>query len=178
LITISLMRHGIAAELGEGGVIRDAERPLTPEGRARLEQGAIGLRKLNPKYNFIFTSSLLRARQTAEVVAVALGMQNKVKVLESLAPGKSLEGAASGQAEIFIEMGTHSFDRVLLVGHQPDLSELASYLLTGHRNLNIEFKKGTVCAIEVTSIPPRGPGLLLWHATPKLLRSMAKAERS
>ena len=93
MITISLMRHGIAAELGEGGVIRDAERPLTPEGRARLEQAALGLRRLNPKYNFIFTSSLLRARQTAEVVAVALGMQNKVKVLESLAPGQGLARA-------------------------------------------------------------------------------------
>jgi len=89
------MRHGIAAELGEGGVISDSERPLTPEGRARLEQAATGLRRLNPKYNLIFTSSLLRARQTAEVVAVAFDMQNKVKVLESLAPGKSLEGAES-----------------------------------------------------------------------------------
>jgi phosphohistidine phosphatase len=178
LIQILLMRHGIAAELGVGGVIHDSERPLTPEGRIRLEQSALGLRKLNQKLNVIFTSSLLRARQTAETVAVAFEMQSKIKVLESLAPGQALEGAASGFPEIFIEMGSYSFNRVLLVGHQPDLSELASYLLTGHRNLNIEFKKGAVCAIEVTSIPPRGPGLLLWHATPKQLRQVAKDSKT
>jgi phosphohistidine phosphatase SixA len=62
------------------------------------------------------------------------------------------------------------------VGHMPDLSELASYLLTGNRNLHVEFKKGSVCAIEVSSLPPRGPGLLRWLATPKQLRLMNKGK--
>lgn len=174
MIGLYLMRHGIAAELGEGGVIRDADRPLTPEGRAKLQQAAEGVRRLELKFNVIFTSPLLRARQTAEVVADVLELQHKVKVIETLSPGRSLVGAESGQADLFIEMGAYSFDRALLVGHQPDLSELASYLLTGNRNLNIEFKKGSICAIEVTSLPPRGPGLLRWLMAPRHLRQMGK----
>ncbi|MEP7272480.1 MAG: histidine phosphatase family protein, partial [Acidobacteriota bacterium] len=138
------MRHGIAADLGVGGVIRDADRPLTPEGRARLQVMAAGMRRLDLKFNLIFTSSLLRARQTAEVVADVLELQHKVKVIESLAPGRSLVDAESGRAELFIEMGAYSFDRALLVGHQPDLSEVASFMLTGNRNLNVEFRKGAL----------------------------------
>ena len=174
MVGIFLMRHGIAADLGVGGVIRDADRPLTPEGRAKLQVMAEGMRRLELKFNLIFTSPLLRARQTAEVVADVLELQHKVKLLESLAPGKGLVGAESGKAEIFIEMGAYSFTRALLVGHQPDLSELASFMLTGNRNLNAEFRKGSICAIEMTSIPPRGPGLLRWLLQPRQLREIGK----
>ena len=82
------MRHGIAADLGEGGVLKDADRPLTLEGRAKLKLAAQGLRELGVKFNVIFTSPLLRARQTAEVVAEILDLPHKVKILDSLAPGR------------------------------------------------------------------------------------------
>lgn len=174
MVGIYLMRHGIASDLGVGGVMRDADRPLTPEGRARLQVMSEGISRLELKFNVIFTSPLLRARQTAEVVADVLELQHKVKMIESLAPGKSLVGAESGRAELFIEMGAYSFDRALLVGHQPDLSETASFMLTGNRNLNIEFRKGALCAIEMTSIPPRGPGLLRWLLQPRQLRELGR----
>jgi phosphohistidine phosphatase len=176
LIEIYIMRHGIAADLGENGVLNDADRPLTLEGRAKLKQAAQGLRELGLKFNVIFTSPLLRARQTAEVVAEVLDLQHKVKMLDSLAPGRQFAQGEGGHAEIFLELGAYQFDRALLVGHMPDLSELASYLLTGNRNLHVEFKKGSVCAIEVSSLPPRGPGLLRWLATPKQLRLMNKGK--
>jgi len=175
LVGIYLMRHGIAADLGAGGVIRDEDRPLTPDGRVKMQQAAEGMRQLDLKFNLIFTSPLLRARQTAEVVADILELQHKLKIIESLAPGRSLVGASAGHAELFIEIGAYSFNRVLLVGHQPDLSELASFLLTANRNLNIEFKKGGLCAIEVTAVPPRGPGLLRWTLTPRHLREIGKS---
>ena len=174
MVGIFLMRHGIASDLGVGGVIRDADRPLTPEGRTKLQVMAEGMRRLDLKFNLIFTSPLLRARQTAEVVADVLELQHKVKLLESLAPGKGLIGAESGKAEIFMEMGAYNFARALLVGHQPDLSELTSFMLTGNRNLNTEFRKGALCAIEMTSIPPRGPGLLRWLLQPRQLREIGK----
>jgi phosphohistidine phosphatase len=168
------MRHGIAADLGEGGVLKDADRPLTLEGRARMKQAAAGVRELELKFNVILTSPLLRARQTAEVVAEVLDLQHKVKILNSLAPGSAFVEGEGKHAEIFLELGSYQFDRALLVGHMPDLSELASYLLTGNRNLNIEFKKGSICAIEVASLPPRGPGLLRWLMAPKHLRTLGK----
>lgn len=174
MIELYLMRHGIAANLGEGGILNDADRPLTPDGRARMKLAAAGIRKLELKFNVILTSPLLRARQTAEAVAEILELQHRVKILESLAPGRAFVEGEGRHAEIFLELGGYQFDRALLVGHMPDLSELASYLLAGNRNLNVEFKKGSVCAIEVASLPPRGPGLLLWQMTPKQLRLLGK----
>jgi phosphohistidine phosphatase len=174
VIELYLMRHGIAADLGEGGVLKDADRPLTLEGRARMKQAADGVRKLDLKFNVILTSPYLRARQTAEVVAEVLDLQHKVKILDSLAPGRAFIEGEGKHAEIFLELGAYQFDRALLVGHMPDLSELASFLLTGNRNLNIEFRKGSLCALEIASLPPRGPGLLRWLMTPKQLRLLGK----
>jgi len=174
LIELYLMRHGIAADLGEAGVVKDADRPLTPEGREKMKLAAIGLRKTGMKFNLILTSPLLRSRQTAEVIADALELQHKVRIIESLAPGKAFIEGEGRHAEIFLELGAYQFDRALLVGHMPDLAELASFLLTGNRNLNIEFKKGSICAIEVSSLPPRGPGLLQWMLTPKHMRLFGK----
>ena len=176
MIELYLMRHGIAADLGEGGIINDADRPLTPEGRARMKQSAAGLRELGTKFNVILTSPLLRCRQTAEAVAEVLDLQHRVKIIDSLAPGKAFATGEGGHAEIFLELGAFQFEKALLVGHMPDLSELASFLLAGNRNLNIEFKKGSLCAIEVTSLPPRGPGLLRYLLVPKQMRAMAKGK--
>ncbi len=174
MIELYLMRHGIAADLGEGGVLKDADRPLTLEGRARMKLTAVGIRELGLKFNVILTSPLLRTRQTAEAIAEVLDLQHKVKIIDSLAPGLAFVEGEGKHAEIFLELGAFQFDRALLVGHMPDLSELVSFLLTGNRNLNIEFKKGSLCAIEVASLPPRGPGLLRWLMTPKQLRLLGK----
>lgn len=174
MIKLYLMRHGIAVDIGEAGVINDEDRPLTLEGRARMKQAATGLRQLDLKLNLILTSPLLRARQTAEVVAEVLELQHKVKIIEALAPGRGFINSEGGNAEIFLELGAHQFDRALLVGHMPDMAELTSFLLTGNRNLHIEFRKGALCAIEVSSLPPRGPGLLRWMLMPKQMRLIGK----
>src|SRR5262249_24698782 len=163
-------------ELGEGGSSKDAGRPLTMGGRAKMKQATVGLRELELKFNLVLTSPLLRARQTAEAVAEVLDLQHRVKIIESLAPGRAFATGEGGHAEISLELGAFQFDRALLVGHQPDLSELASFLLTGNRNLNVEFKKGSICAMEVASLPPRGPALLKWLMTPKQLRQLGKVK--
>jgi phosphohistidine phosphatase len=171
---IYLLRHGIAADLGEGGVMSDAARPLTDKGRVKMKQGAEGMRKLGLTLDLIFTSPLLRAQQTAEVVAEALGLEDKLMAIESLAPGRGFVRGVNKKSPIFLELGAHQFAQALLVGHQPDMSELASVLLTGQRDLNIEFKKGALCAIEIASLPPNAPGALLWLLAPGQLRAVAK----
>ncbi|MBS1786843.1 MAG: phosphohistidine phosphatase SixA [Acidobacteria bacterium] len=176
MIELYLMRHAIAADLGVGGIINDTDRPLTPEGRAKMKQAAFGLKELELKFNVILTSPLLRCRQTAEVVAEVLELQHRVKIIESLAPGKAFASGEGGHAELFLELGAYQFDRALLVGHMPDLSEITSYLLAGNRNLNIEFKKGAVCLVELSSLPPRGPGLFRWLMSPKQLRALTKGK--
>ena len=90
------MRHGIAADFGEGGILKDEDRPLTPEGRARMKQAAAGLKELDLKFNVILTSPLLRCRQTAEAVAEVLDLQHRVKIMDSLAPGRAFATGEGG----------------------------------------------------------------------------------
>ena len=155
--------------------MRDADRPLTDEGRVKMKQEAKGMRKLGLAFDLIFTSPLLRARQTAEIVAEAFGLEDKLIITNALAAGRSLTRGANKHIEIFVEVGAHDCSRALLVGHQPDLSELTSVLLSGNRDLSIEFKKGGLCGVEVSSMPPRAPGVLLWLLTPRQLKLMAES---
>jgi phosphohistidine phosphatase SixA len=79
--------------------------------------------------------------------------------------------AAAVVAGLETYAGTES---LMLVGHQPQLGELASFLLTGTQTLvPLPFKKGAVAAIEVDSLPPRVAGALLWFMSPKQLRALA-----
>lgn len=175
MIELYLMRHGIAVELDEEGARTDAERHLSSEGRSRMQLEAAGLAQLGLKFDLILTSPLRRCLQTAEIVAQRLNLHKRVQILESLAPGRAFANGDGPHAEIFIELGAWPFERALLVGHMPDLAEITSSLLTGNRHLNLDFRRGSICAIEVASIPPRGPGLLRWMMAPKQLRMLARS---
>lgn len=175
VIELYLMRHGIAVELGEDGTGSDAERQLSGEGRSKMEIEATGLAKLGLKVDLVLTSPLRRCRQTAEIVAHRLNLHHRIKVLDALAPGRAFANGDGPHAEIFIELGAWQFERALLVGHMPDLAEITSSLLTGNRHLNLDFRRGSICAIEVASLPPRGPGLLRWMMAPKQLRMLARS---
>ncbi len=174
MIELFLMRHGIALDLGINGIFRDEDRPLSEVGRRKMQEAALGVRWLDPRLTLILTSPLLRCQETAEIVATTLGMQESVKTLDALAPGQGFLPHDGAVPRVIADLAASSFERALLVGHLPDLSELASWLLTGHRSLNVEFKRGTLCLIEVTSLPPRGPGRLRWALSPGQLRRLGQ----
>ena len=98
----------------------------------------------------------------------ANGLKPKPGVVEveALAPG-------GRHAAIVEAIKTHAkrHRRLALVGHEPDLGELAGRLLAARGNF--EFKKGGVCLIEVDTATPGGPGTLRWFLTPKALRDLA-----
>lgn len=169
---IHLLRHGIAADLGEGGVRRDEDRPLTNEGRAKMKLEAKALRAMGLKFDYIFTSPYLRTVQTAQVVADEF--KQEIVEIASLASGRVFSHRWGHSADALIEVGAYEFESALLVGHMPDVSELASVLLSGERNLAIEFKKGSLCCIEVDRLPLRTPGTLRWLLTPKQLQLLGK----
>jgi phosphohistidine phosphatase len=167
-VNLYLMRHGIA--VADGAEIHsDSERPLTPKGAKRLRRAVCGLAKLDIVFSSVLTSPLLRARQTAEIVAQSLGLETKLEEVSELAPGSSVEQLIAGLARF-----RHQED-VLLVGHEPLLSQLASFLLLGKSkpNLNMRFRKGGLCCIEIDHLPLTNPGLLHWHLTPKQLRLLS-----
>jgi phosphohistidine phosphatase len=158
-----LIRHGIAVdrEAFEGA---DADRPLTPEGVRRMRRSARGLQRLGLQLDAVWTSPLVRARQTADILADVLSCK------ESLREEKSLEPAAAPSAVVDQLRGQSKDARIALVGHEPHLGQLATFLLTGSRRTIIEFKKGGAAAIEITSFrrPPRAN--LLWLLTPRHMR--------
>jgi phosphohistidine phosphatase len=165
-IELYLVRHAIAAERGPN-YPDDRERPLTSEGIARFKQAVQGLKELDCSLDLVLTSPLVRAAHTAELLVAGLDKKPRTEQLDALAPG----GRVSAVLEV---IGTFAkrYRRIALVGHQPDLGELAAKLLQTRGE--IEFKKGAVCCIELDGALPNGPGVLRWLLPPKALRKMVR----
>ena len=164
-IELYLVRHAIAAERGPK-YPDDKLRPLTPDGTKKFKQSVPALMELGVVIDFVLTSPLVRARETAQLLAAGLKPKPAIAEVEALAPG--------GRHQAIIEaIKTHAKRnrRLALVGHEPDLGELAARLL-GARGM-VEFKKGGIGLIEVNGATLGGPGTLRWMLMPKALRALA-----
>ena len=162
-----VIRHAIAedrATFARSG-LDDAQRPLTEEGRDRMALAAAGLRSLVGKLDLIVASPLTRARQTAEVVAEAYdGMPVETSVV--LSPGH--------QPEDVIQWLEHhaAHERIAIVGHEPDLSDLVSVLLLDEGASFFVFKKGGACLLDFAGRIGPGDATLRWLLRPKQLRAL------
>ena len=152
---VYLMRHGIASPRGELG-IDDSVRPLTIEGADKVRRICRALKKLKVSIDEVWASSLLRARQTADIVAETFGLTQGVRNVRELEPGGDLRALCEQLR------GTHGLAGVLLAGHEPDMSELASTLISGRSEIAIRFKKGGVACIELDDLSRESWGQLLW----------------
>lgn len=163
-IQLLLVRHAIAEDRGADWP-DDRLRPLTKEGAARMAREAAGLAALDVRIEEILTSPLVRARQTADILAAAWPKRIKVQEIEALAPG--------GKARAVLQaLGESKRNSLALVGHEPGMGELAAALL-GMRT-PLAFKKGAVALIEVALLPPpTGSGALQWLLAPRILRRLA-----
>lgn len=162
-----VVRHAIAEDRVAFAATgkNDDERPLTDEGRRRMEQGARGLKQLVPVLDLVATSPLVRAAQTAEILAAAYDGVT-VEQVPALAAG--------GDPEPVVEWlrGRRAGDTVAVVGHEPDCSVLVSHLLTGAGDSFVQLKKGSACLLEFADRPAAGEGLLRWALAPKQLRAI------
>lgn len=164
-IELYLVRHAVAAERGPK-YPDDRIRPLTPAGIKQFAKSVPGLLELDVVVDFVLSSPLERARETATILAAGLKPKPAIVEIDALAPG--------GRHQAVIEaIKTHAkrHRRLALVGHEPDLGELAARLL-GARG-QVEFKKGGVCLIQTDGATPGGPGTLRWMLPPKALRALA-----
>jgi phosphohistidine phosphatase len=161
-----LVRHAIAAERGPN-YPDDRERPLTSEGIARFKQVVEGLTAMELKIDLVLTSPLVRAMHTAELLVAGLPEKARLETLDALAAG-------GRQPEVMeaVSRFAKQYQHIALVGHEPDLGELAAKLLRARGT--IEFKKGGVCCIELDGAMPNGPGVLRWLLPPRALRKMAR----
>jgi phosphohistidine phosphatase len=158
-----LIRHGIAEQRGDAWP-DDSKRPLTAEGTSRLRKSARGLVRLGVAFDVILTSPLVRARETADVVASVYDPRPHIVTAESLAPGGTFHALLTD-----LEKQARR-TRIALVGHEPGIGELAGRL-AGSRH-PLEFKKGALCRIDVEAFPLTGHGSLRWLLTPRIMRSL------
>ena len=162
---IFLLRHAIAIERAEHDG-PDEDRALMEEGRRELKRVARAMRTMHLSFDVIFSSPLLRALQTAEIVAASLRMKNRLRVTDQLVPSMP-----AGKQIAWLNRLRPSPESVMLVGHEPNLSELMSHLLTGKRLLTIHFRKAGLCKVTSERIAA-GSATLEWLLTPKQMKRM------
>lgn len=137
---------------------RDRTRALTQDGQRHMRKAARGLHALLPGLTQIATSPLLRARQTAEIVAAGYAGIDTVS-LPALSPG------AAPRAVLAWLRAQPAEATLALVGHEPDLGLLAGWLLSGKQTGFVQFKKGAAALIEFADAPAAGQGTLAWLLT-------------
>ena len=158
-----VVRHAIAENREDFAEGDDAARPLTPDGRKKMQRGAEGLKELVPQIDRLISSSLKRAVETAEIIARAYG-DLKVQRVPELAPGTPLDGVLKWLAEL------PERDTVAVVGHEPDLSSMVCALLASGHDPFFEFRKGGACLLEFAGAVAPGSARLEWLLEPRHLR--------
>ena len=160
-----LVRHAIAADRGSEWP-DDTKRPLTERGINRFKEAVKGLWHLDVQLDEIYTSPLVRARQTADLLAAGLDGKPPIKLLDALAPGHTSSSVMTQLARVAKRR------RVALVGHEPELGELAAHLIGAGRAL--AFKKGGICRIDLGSLTSKRAASLVWFLPPNVLRQVKR----
>jgi phosphohistidine phosphatase len=162
-LELYLIRHGLAAERGDE-YPDDSKRPLTNEGIARLRREAKALNALDVSFDQILSSPLVRAKQTADVFAEEMKAKPPIAMSDALTP-------AGTPAAVIQDLGRHMRKAcIALVGHEPNMGELAAHLIGA--KVPLPFKKGAICRIDFSVFPPKGKGQLVWFITPRMLRKI------
>jgi len=163
-----IVRHGVAEdkeEFAETGH-PDDERPLTAKGRKKMKRAARGLRAIVPEITLLATSPLVRARETSDIVAAEYDRGEADAITGSLRPDSAFSA--------FVEWAKEYRDSpvVCVVGHEPHLSGLASWLMAGTETSRIELGKGGACLLSFAGAPKKGDGTLLCLLTSKQLSAI------
>jgi phosphohistidine phosphatase len=165
-VNLYIMRHAEAEDEVESG--GDEARPLTARGRERISDAAGGLRALGLRFDAIVTSPLLRAAETAELVANEYSNNPPPQVLPALSPDISAREALAALAPF------GRYGSVLAVGHEPQLSKLVAVLLASNGAVAIRFRKGACVALDLPKAIEPGAAELRWMLTQRQLRKLRK----
>src|SRR5580700_6767922 len=138
-----LVRHGIAVDPNDPKSPPEPERPLTAKGVQKTRAAALGLQALGVKPDVLFTSPYVRAAQTAEIFAEALGFSpGKIRVHEDLKP-------TGNPDEVVKEIVRLKAKELMCFGHAPHLDQMIAHLVGG-RGVFTQLKKAGVACLEHT----------------------------
>lgn len=160
---ITLIRHARAADRDATKYPDDGLRPLIPEGRKEQAALAEAMSRMRMRFDALASSPLTRAMETAEIVAKGLDWTGEIEVTPVWGAAFTVDRAIEWLRRF------PKTAHVACVGHEPDMSELASALLVGDEALYIDFKKSAMIGIECKARVERGQGALLYYLPPKLI---------
>ena len=172
-MNLLVIRHAIAEdkEAFAASGRSDDLRPLTEAGRSKMRRAAQGLRATCPRVAVLASSPLLRARETADIVAPAIRVA-RVEIVEALRPDRPFEELAVWLRRRVAPNGNEDDTTVAVVGHEPHLSGLVTWLMTSGTESRIELKKGGACLLRFERAPAAGEAMLRWSLTPSQLRAL------
>jgi phosphohistidine phosphatase len=161
-----IIRHGPAGDRAEweSEGRDDRLRPLTSEGKKEMRRVAKGLATLLSRIDVLATSPLVRAVQTAEIVASQY--ECDTVTVEVLAPGHDPE-------QVVKWLRSQRGETVAIVGHEPDLSTLTCYLLAGQRSSFLALKKSGATLLELSEPAAPGKATQEWLLIPRVLKQLA-----
>jgi len=161
------LRHGEAGKkLATGN--RDFERSLTVAGQKEVAHIAKSLKDMGIKFDFILTSPLKRAHQTAAIVSKIFKNEKKMEDWDELKP----EG---NRPELYRKLTQFKLQSsVLIVGHEPYLSDMISEIIFDGKGKHVVLKKAGLAKIGIISASPKLHGELKWLLTPRHMKNMAR----
>ncbi|HEY0457400.1 MAG TPA: phosphohistidine phosphatase SixA [Verrucomicrobiae bacterium] len=168
-MNLFILRHAEAEEKGPAWAAKEEERPLTRSGAKKFRAAVTGMDAMGLSFDVVLSSPFTRARQTAEIVMRVLKIARRIVYTSHLEPEQA-------PAKVIEEIRHAHMDHenVLLVGHEPYLTNLVSLLVSGADGLRLEFKKGGLCKVEIGErLEPGRCGTLKWLLTQRQLILLA-----
>lgn len=162
-----VVRHAIAEdkEAFAAAGRDDALRPLTAEGVRKMRQAARGLREVVSSIDVVVASPYTRANETAEIIRREYEIE-QIETAQVLEPDTELN-------DVVVWLSRYDRGAVAIVGHEPQLGRLVTYLIAGSDQPRVDLKKGGACLIRFEGKPEAGGGRLTWALPPKVLRGLA-----
>ncbi len=162
-----IVRHAIAFDRNPRRWRDDGDRPLSPEGMVRARKAAAGLKQIADRPQCVLSSPLVRARQTATILA-EFASWPKALECAALAPDEPPE-------EIFSILANHKEKVIAVVGHQPGLGRLLAACLPAQVRGGVnpeafELKKMGAALISFPKAARAGTGALQWLLPRRILR--------
>jgi phosphohistidine phosphatase len=166
--TLFILRHGITVTRGDPAYPLDSDRPLTSKGIKRLWRIASGMRRMQVRFDVLLSSPLRRALETAIIVGREYGAGEAVQTTPALKPEVLPEEVVRTLMTKYSTCG-----RILLVGHEPQLSALISTLTSGSAGARPLLKKGGLCRLQVRKLQVGKCATILWLLTPRQIMNLA-----
>ena len=165
---VILIRHAKAGNRDPNSWPDDDERPLTAEGQVEHRAVMRAAKKMGVKFDFLVTSPLKRARESADIVGQVYRWAEEPQVAAEIGHGYSVAAVVKLLAKFPPD------SRVALVGHEPDFSGLATALIGGKTGLGIQLKKSGIAGVRFEGPAEAGTGTLLFLLKPSQLRKIGE----